>query len=147
MTSGKTIALTIWTFVSKVRTLLFNTLSWFVIVFLQGASVYEFHGCSHRPQWFWSPSKQNLSVSTFSPSICHEVMGPDAVILVSWLLSFKPAFSLSSFILIKRLFSSSSLFAISVVLSACLRFFIFLQQILILTCDSFSPAFCIMYSA
>ena len=40
----------------------------------------------------------------FSPSICHEVMGPDAMILVFWMLSFKPAFSLSCFTFIKRLF-------------------------------------------
>ena len=49
-----------------------------------------------------------IQVTTFSPSVCHEVMGPDAKILVFWMLSFKPAFSLSSFIFIKRLFSSSS---------------------------------------
>ena len=42
-------------------------------------------------------------------SICHEVMGPDAMILLFWMLSFKPTFSLSSFTFIKRLFSSSSL--------------------------------------
>ena len=48
-----------------------------------------------------------VTVSTFSPSNCHEVMGPDAMILVFQMLSFKPAFSLS-FILIKRLFSSFS---------------------------------------
>ena len=41
------------------------------------------------------------TVSTFSPSICHEVMGPDAMILVFWMLSFKPTFSLSSFTFIK----------------------------------------------
>ena len=46
-------------------------------------------------------------VSHCFPSICHEVMGPDAMILVFWLLSFKPTFSLSSFTFIKRLFSSS----------------------------------------
>ena len=58
------------------------------------------------------------TVSTVSPSICHEVMGPDAMILVFWMLSFKPTFSLSSFTFIKRLFSSSSLSAIRVVSSA-----------------------------
>ena len=51
----------------------------------------------------------------FFPCICHEVMGPVAMILDFWKLSFKPAFSLSSFTLIKRLFSSSSLTAIRVV--------------------------------
>ena len=48
------------------------------------------------------------------PSICHEVMGPDAMILVFLILSFKAALSLSSFTLINRLFSSSSLSAIRV---------------------------------
>ena len=52
------------------------------------------------------------------PSIYHEVMGLDAMILVFLILSFKPAFSLSSFTLIKRLFSSSLLSAIRVVSSA-----------------------------
>ena len=65
--------------------------------------------------------RKSVTASAFSPSICHEVMGPDAMILVFWMLSFKPAFSLSSFTLIKRLFSSSSLSAIRVVLSAYLR--------------------------
>ena len=50
------------------------------------------------------PKTKSVTVSIVSPSICHEVMGPDAMILVFWLLSFKPAFPLSSFI--KRLFSS-----------------------------------------
>ena len=45
---------------------------------------------------------KSVSASTFPPSICHEVMGPDAMILVFWMLNFKPAFSLSSFTLIKR---------------------------------------------
>ena len=51
-----------------------------------------------------------------SPSICHEVMGPDAMILVFLIFSFKPVLSLSSFTLIKRLFSSSSLSASGVVI-------------------------------
>ena len=55
--------------------------------------------------------------------ICHKVMGPDTMIFVSWMLSFKPAFSFFSFTFIKRLFSSS-LSAIRVVLSACLRLLI-----------------------
>ena len=55
------------------------------------------------------PKKRiSVTASTFSPSICHEVMGPDAMILVFLILSFKPAFSLSSFTRIKRHFSSSS---------------------------------------
>ena len=71
-------------------------------------------------------------------------MGPDAMILVFWMLSFKPTFLLS-FIFIKRLFSSS-LSAIRVVSSAYLRFLIFLLAILIPACASSSPVFLMMYS-
>ena len=70
----------------------------------------------------------------FSPSICHEMMGPDAMILVFWMLSFKPTFSLSTFAFIKRLLSSSSLSAIRVVSSAYQRLLIFLLAILIPAC-------------
>ena len=83
----------------------------------------------------------------FSPSICHEVIGPDAMILVFLMLSFEPAFSLSSFIFIKSLFSFSSLSAIRVIVSADLRFFIFFLAILTQACDSSSLAFCMIYSA
>ena len=103
--------------------------------------------------WLQSPSAVILepkkiksdTVSTVSPSIRHEVMGPDAMILVFWMLSFKPTFSLSSFTVIKRLFSSSSLSAIRVVSSAYLR--LFLPATLIPACASSSPAFLMMYSA
>ena len=74
-------------------------------------------------------------------------MGPDAMIFVFWMLSFKPTFSLSTFTFIKRLFSSSSLFAIRVVSSAYLRLLILLPAILIPACASSSPAFLMMYSA
>ena len=73
-------------------------------------------------------------------------MGPGAMILVFWMLSFKPTFSLSSFTFIKRLFSSS-LSAIRVVSSVYLRLWIFLPAILIPVCASSSPAFLMMYSA
>ena len=56
MTTGKTIALTRWTFVGKVMSLLFNMLSRLVITFLS-RSAFLFHGCSHHLQWFWSPPK------------------------------------------------------------------------------------------
>ena len=65
----------------------------------------------------------------------------------SWMLSFKPTFSLSSFTFIKRLFSSSSLSAITVVSSAYLRLLIFLPAILIPACASSSWAFLMMCSA
>ena len=147
MTTGKTIALTIQTFVGKVMSLLFNMLSRFVIAFLPRSKYLLI-------SWLQSPSAVILepkkiksgTVSTFSPSICHEVLGPNARILVFWMLNFKPAFSLSSFILIKRLFSSSSLSAIRVVSSAYLRLLIFLSAVLIPACDSSSLAFPMMYS-
>ena len=90
---------------------------------------------------------KSATVSTVSPSICHEVMGPDAMILVFWMLSFKPTYSLCSFTFIKRLFSSSSLSAIRVVSSAYLRLLIFLPAILIPACASSSSAFLLMYPA
>ena len=79
--------------------------------------------------------------------ICHEVMGLDAMILVCWMLSFKPPFSFFPFTLIKSLFPFSSLSVIRVVSSAHLRLLIFLPAILIPTCDSSSPAFCMIYFA
>ena len=83
----------------------------------------------------------------YFPIYLHEVIGSDTMIFVFWMLSFKPAFSLSSFTFIKRLFRSYSLSAIRVVSSAYLRLLIFLLAILIPACESFRPAFLMMYSA
>ena len=94
---------------------------------------------------FGAQKIKSVTVSTVSPYICHEVMGMDAKILVFWMLSFKPTFSLSSFTFIKRLFHSSSLSAITVVSSAYLRLLVFLPAILIPACASSSP-FLMMYS-
>ena len=93
MTTGKTIALTRWTFVGKVMSLLFNMLSRLVITFLPRSN-------SLLISWLQSPSAVILepkkitsdTVSTVSESISREVMGPDAMILVFWMLSFKPTF-------------------------------------------------------
>ena len=76
-------------------------------------------------------------------------MGLDAMIFFIFfiLFFFRPAFSLSSFTFIKRLFRSSSLYAIRVVSSVYLKLLIFLPAILIPACASSSPAFCMMYSA
>ena len=82
--------------------------------------------------------RKSLTVSIVSPSICHEVMGPDATILVFWMLSFKPDFSLFSFTFIKMLFSSSLLSAIRVVPSAYPRSLIVLLASLIPVCTSSS---------
>ena len=110
--------------------------------------MFYFHSCSHHLQWFWSPPKiKSVTVFTVSPSICHEVMGPEAMILLFWMLSFKPTFSLSSSTSIERLFSYSSLSAIRVVLSGYLRLLIFLPAVLIPACASSIPVFFMMYSA
>ena len=81
ITNGKNISLTIWTFVGKVMSLLFNMLSRLVIVFFQGASLFYFHGRSHNLQWFWSPRK-SFTVSIVSWFICHEIMGLDGMIFI-----------------------------------------------------------------
>ena len=80
------------------------------------------------------------------PSICYEVMGLDAMIIVFWTLSFKPAFSLFFFTFIKRLLSYPLLSAIRVVSFTYLRLLLFLSAILIPACASSSLAFCMMYS-
>ena len=87
------------------------------------------------------------TVSIFSPHICHEVIGSDAMIFVFWMLNLSQFFSLSSFTFIRRLFSSSSLSAIKVLSSEYLRLLIFLLVILIPPCDSSSPTFRTMCSA
>ena len=69
------------------------------------------------------------------------------MILIFWMLSFKPVVSLSSFTFIKRFFSSSSLFAIKVVSAAYLRLLIYLPAILIPAWASSNPTFHMMYSA
>ena len=148
MTTGKTIALTRWTFVGKVMSLLFNILSSLVIAFLPRSKCLLISWLQSPSAVILEPSKiKSLTVSIVSRSICHEVMGLNVMILVFWMLSFKPTFSLSSFTFIKRLFNSSSLFAIRVVSSVYLRLLIFLPAILIPACASSSPAFHVMYSA
>ena len=92
-------------------------------------------------------AQKNRVFSFSPPSICHEVMGLDTMILVFGMLSFKPAFSLSSFTFIKRLFSSHSLSTIRVVLSAYLRLLAFLLAVLIPVYDSSNLAFRMMCSA
>ena len=148
MTIGKTTALTRQTFVGKVMSLLLNMLSRLVTTFLPRLPRSLLISWLQSPsQVIWEPKRILVTASMFSPSICHEVMEPDAMILVFWMLSFKPAFSPSSFTFIKRLFSSSSLSVTRVVSSAYLRLLIFLLAILISACASSSPAFHMMYSA
>ena len=83
LTTGKTMALTIWTFVSTVTSLLFNTLSRFVIAFLPRSKCLLISWLQSPPAVILEPRKINLSLfSLFSSSICYGVMEPDAMILV-----------------------------------------------------------------
>ena len=88
---------------------------------------------------------KSVTVSIVLPSICYEMMGPDAMILVFWMLNFKPTFSLSSFTFIKRFFIYS-ISAIRVVSSAYLRLLILLP-VLISACASSILAFYMIHSA
>ena len=90
-TTGKTIALTICTFVGKVMSLLFNMLSRLVITFLPRSK-------SLLISWLQSPSAvilESLKIKSAAvfPSICHEVMGLDAMILVFWMLKHIQSYS------------------------------------------------------
>ena len=132
MTTGKTIALTRQTFVGKVMSLLFNMLARLVKAFLPSSKHLLISWLQSPSAVILEPKKiTSVPVSIVFPSVCHEVMGPGAMIFVIfWMLSFKPGVSLFSFSFIKRLFSSSSLFAIRVVVSsACLRLLIFLPAV------------------
>ena len=132
----------------KVISLLCNMLSRLVITFLPRSKHLLI-------SWLQSPSavilepkkRKSDTVSTVSPSICHEVMGLDAMIFIFWTLSFKTTFSHSSYIFTKRLFRYFSISAITVVSSAYLRLSIFLPAILIPACASSRPEFLMMYSA
>ena len=147
MATGKTIALTTQNFVSKVMSLLFNMLSRLVIAFLPKSKYLLISWLQSLSAVILEPKKINsVTVSIVSPSICHEVMGPDAMIFVFWMLSFKPAFSLSSFTFIKRLFSFSSLSVVNVVSSVYLSLLIFLPALLIPACASSSLEFHMIYS-
>ena len=92
-TTGKTIALTRWTFIVKVMSLVFNMLSRLVRAFLSRSKCLLIW-------WVQSPSAvilehpkiKSITVSTISPSICHEEMWPVAMIFVFWMLSFKSTF-------------------------------------------------------
>ena len=146
MTTGKAVALTRWTFVGKVMYMLFNMLSRLVIAFLPKRKCLLISWLQSPSAVILEPPKiKSLIVSIASPSICHEVMGPGAVILVFWMLSFRWTFSFSSFTFIKRLFRSSSLSAIRVVSSVSLSLLVFLPAILIPACASSSQAFHLIY--
>ena len=125
--------------------LLLNTLSRFVIAFLPRSRCLNFITAVTISD-FGAQEKKICHWFHFCPSICHQVMGLDAMILVFLMLSLKPSFSLSFFTLIKKLFSSSWLSAIKVISSAYMMM-LFLLEVLISACDSSSPTFHMIYSA
>ena len=147
MTTGKTIALTTWTFVSKVMSVLFNALSRFVIAFLPRSKPFNFMAAVTIHSDFGAQENKVCHCFHCFPIYMPWSDGTRCHDLSFWMLSLKPAFSLSSFTFIKRLLSSSSLSAIRVVSSAYLKLLIFLPAILIPICSSFSLAFCMIYSA
>ena len=114
MPTGKNIALTVQTFVGKMMFPLLNMLSRFVIAFLQRSKHLLISWLQSSSTVVWKPEKRkSVTASPFSPSFGMKRL--DAMILLGfWMLSFKPAFSLCSLILIRRLFSLSSLSAIRV---------------------------------
>ena len=125
MTTGKTKALTRQIFVGKVMSLFFNFLTRLILAFLSRSKRLLISWLQSPSVVILQPKKiKSLTFSILSPSISHEVMGPDAMILAFSMLSFKPTFPLSSFTF-KRFFSSSSLSAVRVVSSAYLRLLIF----------------------
>ena len=136
VTAGKTTALNICTFVGKVLSLLFDMLSRFVIAFLPRSKCLLISWLQSLSGVILEPKKIKIfTVSIYSLSICNEVMGPDVMILVFWMLKFKPAITLSSFTFFKRLFSSSSLSAIMVVI-------IYISEVI-----GFDPSLCFIHSS
>ena len=129
--TGNTMALTVRTSVGKVTSLLLNILSRFVIASLP-RNKHLFISWLQSPSAVIFGAKKTKSVTVFtfslSVNVCHEVMGPDAIIWVFLMLSFKANFSLSSLTLVEMLFSSSSLSAIIAVSSAYLRLWYFSWQ-------------------
>ena len=99
----------------SVESLLFNMLSIVVITFLPRSKRLLILWLQSPPAVILEPQNNKVCHCFHCfPSICHEVMGLDAMILVFWMLSYKPAFSLSSFPLIKRLFSMQPLLVIPI---------------------------------
>ena len=93
VTIGKTIALTRWLFVVKVMSRLFNMLSRLVLAFLPRSKHLWISWLQLPSAVILEPKKiKSITVSIVTSSIWHEEMGPDAMILVFWMFSFKPTF-------------------------------------------------------
>ena len=133
----KSIALTIQTFVGKVMSRLLNTLSRVVVTFLARSKLAAVTICSD----FGAQENKICHCFHFSPFYLSWNDGTRCHGLRFWMLSFKPAFSFSSFTFSKWLFSTCSISTIWVLSSAFLRLLIFLPEILIPTCVSSSLDF------
>ena len=108
-TTGKNIALAIWTFVGKMLSLHFNTLFRLVIAFIPKGKHLSISWLQSPSAMIWEPPKiKSVTVSIVCPCIYHVVMEPDATIFffLFRMLSFNPDFSLSSLTFIKRIFVS-----------------------------------------
>ena len=93
MTTGKTL----WIFVSKVMSLLFNMLFFLISFSSKEQGPFNFMAVVTVCSDFEAQENKVSHCFHCFPSVCHEVMGLEAMVLVLWMLSFKPAFSLSSF--------------------------------------------------
>ena len=119
-------------FVSKVTSMLFSMLSRFVIAFLPRSKHFLISWLQSPSTVIFEPKKiKHVTVSTFYPSICHEGMGLDVMALVFWMLSFKSAFSLSSFTLIKKFLVPLQILLLEWLSATYLKLSIFLLAILI----------------
>ena len=128
--------------------LLFNMLSRFVITFLPRSKHLLISWLQLPSAVILEPPKvKSLTVSIISPSICHEVMGPDAMILVFWMLSLSQLFHSPLSISSRGSLVLLHFTAISVMSPAYLRLVIFLPAILIPACASSSLVFLMMFSA
>ena len=147
MTAGKTIASAIWTFVSKVLSLLFNMLSRFVIAFLPRRTCLSVSWLQSPLAVFLEPKK----IKSYTTSVFPLLFAMKWWDQVPWCQFFECWVSSQLFTLLfqphQRLFSSSSFSAIRVVSSAYLRLLIFLPAILSPACASSSPAFLMLYTA
>ena len=102
VTAGKAIALTVWSFVGKVMSLLFNTLSRFVIAFLPRSNRLLISWLQSSAVILEPPKIKSVTVFFVSPSICYEVMGPEAMILVFLDVEFEASFFHSPLLLLSR---------------------------------------------
>ena len=91
MTNGKNHSIDTWTFFGKMMFLLFNTLCWFIITLLSKSKRLLISWLQSSSTVILEPLKiKSITVSSFLISVCLEVMGPDAMIMIFWILHFKP---------------------------------------------------------